>query len=481
MKKILSVIFAIMLFCSVVPLSVFIVGAETATSGTIENSRWKVEGKVLTISGVGAIPDMPNDTPPWPDYVEKVVIEEGITRIGRAAFCGFNDLREVYIPKTVTSIGEIVFYYCENLSAVYIEDLTAWCNIDFADANSNPLFYGTMLVYNGNSVHHLIIPEGVKIIKKYAFLTIKYVNALTIPDSVEIIEEHAFTWSDLITADLGNSVHTIGEAAFYPCDNLLELSIPITLKNIGNDAFDCINEKANIWYGGWRELRNDLPYLKERDKNTYPSVVYNIATKATWHYETCRIHKPGDNEVCSVCGNTIKKDDLIQIGEEWHYYEDGVRSDETKLVEYKDKLFYVKNGVWSKKTTIIKYKGEHYFVNTGKVDFSFSGNKKIGGKTYKIKNGKVVVETRNTTTSKSNNTSNPTISKEPDKSHSHSDRENTEIEDLNENLSENTRNKSEKFEEEISYIPLIIIIIVVIVLCAGAVTCLFMRKRKPKE
>ena len=62
----------------------------------------------------------------------------------------------------------------------------------------------------------------------------------------------------------------------------------------------------------------------------------------------------------------------------------------TTLVKYNDVWFYVKKGKWAKDTIIFKYKGERFYVKKGKVDFSFSGKKKINGKTYKIKNGKVV-------------------------------------------------------------------------------------------
>ena len=59
------------------------------------------------------------------------------------------------------------------------------------------------------------------------------------------------------------------------------------------------------------------------------------------------------------------------------------------LIKYKGKWFYVKNGKWCKDTAIVKYKGKSFYVKKGKVDFDFSGKKKINGKTYKIKNGKV--------------------------------------------------------------------------------------------
>ena len=74
---------------------------------------------VLTISGNGPIPDYsnglwgPSNPPPWNSLqklIRKVVIENGVTRIGNEAFhdiySQYDLLEEVEIAGTVESIGE---------------------------------------------------------------------------------------------------------------------------------------------------------------------------------------------------------------------------------------------------------------------------------------------------------------------------------------------------------------------------------------
>ena len=72
----------------------------------------------LTISGT----DMP-DYNPWYSKLEnikKVVIENGVTNIGAAAFSDCSGLTSITIPNSVTSIGLCAFKNCSALISVTI-------------------------------------------------------------------------------------------------------------------------------------------------------------------------------------------------------------------------------------------------------------------------------------------------------------------------------------------------------------------------
>lgn len=90
------------------------------------------------------------------DNVTDVVIPEGVTEIGDAAFGGCSSLRSVEIPDGVTVIGDYAFGGCSELTSVNI-------------------------------------PEGVKLIGSVAFFSCKKLAPMTIPESVSVIGEHAFT------------------------------------------------------------------------------------------------------------------------------------------------------------------------------------------------------------------------------------------------------------------------------------------------
>lgn len=82
----------------------------------------------LTISGKGAMPNFEgtgDPACPWENEkqkIKKVIIEEGVTNIGKNAFRGCSELAEVHISKTVKKIGDSAFQDCTALTQIDIPD-----------------------------------------------------------------------------------------------------------------------------------------------------------------------------------------------------------------------------------------------------------------------------------------------------------------------------------------------------------------------
>ena len=159
------------------------------------------------------------------ELVTDLVLPDGITEIKGYAFYGGNCLKSVTIPESVTSIGEYAFSGCENLEAVYISDLSAWCNIEFENSYSNPLWSAHNLYLNGELVTDLVLPDGITEIKGYAFYGGDCLESVTIPNSVTSIGDYAFDWCNgLVSVVIGNSVTSIGYHAFVSSCRLTEIT-----------------------------------------------------------------------------------------------------------------------------------------------------------------------------------------------------------------------------------------------------------------
>ena len=100
--------------------------SDTIASGACgDGAYWKLTSNLtLVISGTGDMYDYSYDAP-WSDYTQKiehVVIEPGITKIGRYAFIECRALQSVTIADTVTQIGENSFTNCVNLLKLEIPE-----------------------------------------------------------------------------------------------------------------------------------------------------------------------------------------------------------------------------------------------------------------------------------------------------------------------------------------------------------------------
>ena len=112
-KRIFSLILSVVL-CLTTFLSVMPVGAKTEKEpgSRLTHSFDKSTG-VLTISGTGEMFDFGDGSitskqPPWLDYkpdIKKVVIENGVTSVGKYAFYNCENLTSVSLPESVTTIN----------------------------------------------------------------------------------------------------------------------------------------------------------------------------------------------------------------------------------------------------------------------------------------------------------------------------------------------------------------------------------------
>ena len=171
--------------------------------------------------------------------IRNLVIPNSVTRIGSYAFYGFRNLISVTIPNSVASIGAGAFEDCRSLTSVHISDIATWCNIQFY---SNPLYYAHHLFLNGEEIKDLVIPNSVTSINSSAFSGCTGLTSITIPNSVTSIGSSAFYGcSGLTSVTIPNSVTSIGDWAFKECSSLTSVTIPNSVTSIGSSAFEnCI-------------------------------------------------------------------------------------------------------------------------------------------------------------------------------------------------------------------------------------------------
>lgn len=155
-----------------------------------------------------------------------ISIPNSVTTIGGAAFRGCSSLTSIAFPDKLKSVGQFAFKDCSRLISAHITDISAWCNINFSNAYSNPLYYAHSLYLNGEEIKDLIIPNDVTSIGDYAFRGYSSLVSVTLPVGVTKIGDSTFYGcSNLTSITMGSTVTTIGDYAFKNCSGLISVHI----------------------------------------------------------------------------------------------------------------------------------------------------------------------------------------------------------------------------------------------------------------
>ena len=255
----------------------------------------------LTISGNGEMKDWRNSSDgAWYDNreIKNVIINNGVTSIGKSAFSYCSNLISITIPNSVTSIGGKAFVSCRSLTSITIPDSVTSIGGDAfgccesltsinVDSNNekymsdNGVLYTkdkkTLIQYPSKKegTEYLIL-QGVESIGEFAFSDCTSLTNITIPNSVTSIGVDAFyKCTSLTNITIPNSVTSIGGKAFIFCSSLTSITISDSVTSIGGDAFGSCESLTSINVDSNNEkYMSDNGVLYTKDKKTliqYPS------------------------------------------------------------------------------------------------------------------------------------------------------------------------------------------------------------------
>ena len=293
----------------------------TASGQCGSNLTWTLDNGVLTISGKGAMWSWDDG---WygfsdelgstlADEITTVVINSGVTSIGRKAFSWLSSLTSVSIPASVKTIGLDAFAYSDNLTDItYAGAKSTWqsgpgktitlpLKTVVHCSNGNNILpptsgkCGTKVTYtisddgvltisgtgamanytykdNDSSncpwhsvrwaINKVVIEDGVTSIGSYAFSFDLSVTDVTLPNSLKTIGRNAF-WGcyGLTSVVIPEGVTTIGAYVFEQCTAMETITVPASATKFGDRAFGTgeyydgsyHTQLTDIYYGGSRQ------------------------------------------------------------------------------------------------------------------------------------------------------------------------------------------------------------------------------------
>ena len=336
-------------------------------------------------------------------------IPNTVTEIGAYAFSGCK-MHYVTIPPSVKVIGEYAFeemnYHHPHEGRhvkVQISDLTAWCDIDFANEYANPLstgyeYLGGMgdfgeLYLNGEHILDLVIPDGVTTIKQYAFCT--SFRSVTIPPSVKEIGGRAFYGSDysqyytdaIYLSDLAawckvtghipstknlylngelvtdlvipEGVTSLPSCIFNQFESITSVTIPNTVTEIGDAAFRVdLNLKTVLISNSVTEIKdNAFSYCYKLEKVTIGNSIRTIGDQAFYGCRDLKDFFVGNPVPPAVSQDTFDYSSYDNVT---------LHVPKNSIPDYRI------SSVWSKFRNIVEYDASGIEDVTSEEEFGFS-------------------------------------------------------------------------------------------------------------
>ena len=381
LMRLLAAVLALTMLCEMLPLAAFAqsdigqavtaavqeIGKENSFSGSCgEDATWELDYSTgrLTISGTGAMEDYSfYDKAPWYEYmysINRVVIQKGITSIGKNAFWDCEYLTGVTIPEGVESIGDYAFSICKRLRRITIPDGVThigrgafWSCVRLVDItlpeSATSIGEGATSIGDGafedcDAIENIALPSGMTSIAARTFSGCRALKNIVIPDGVTSIGEHAFSYCGLTDIMIPENVEYIGEWAFRGCEKLESIVIPDGITSIGDYTFCECSSLTDITLPESVESIGKHAFEKSSITNiTFSDNVTSIGESA---FAQCNqltdVYYGGSEEKWKEIDISISNDPLINAT--IHYNYSGTEEKPSKEFEFKkDNLSFLNN------------------------------------------------------------------------------------------------------------------------------------------
>jgi len=204
------------------------------------NLEYVTIGEGTKVIGESAFRYIPQSSGSSPTKVNTklrdVRIPSTVTTIKDCAFM-FSGIETVTIPEGVVNFGATLFYDCKRLRKVVMKGVPA------DGVLPDETFAGC------SALAELELPEGLKVIGKNALYQIA-TPTLSLPSSIKELRDGALSGCEARSLVIPEGVETLGDGALCQMWRLSELTLPSTLRSIGDRLLVCsVSSLRNIHCG----------------------------------------------------------------------------------------------------------------------------------------------------------------------------------------------------------------------------------------
>ena len=163
-----------------------------SANGSLDNFAWQVADGVLSIVGIGDLPDFTaaSETP-WYAYrneIASIVLSDDVTSVGKYNFASLSSAQTVSLPDSVAAIGAYAFY-------------------------------------GASSLTEFVAPANLTTIGNFAFQNTNALARIAFNDKIATLGSYVFTNCALTDAVLPGTVSSYGSYIYYNCNKIETLTV----------------------------------------------------------------------------------------------------------------------------------------------------------------------------------------------------------------------------------------------------------------
>lgn len=330
--RLLSAILAVALFFTLLPVSALAEGSthtgtnHTSSRSLDENSK-DDQGLTYTLNAAdhtATVANYDNNTPDGvidiPDTVKKDNIDYTVTAIGDSAFKSIStriNVSSVFIPARVRSIGDSAFNRCNALTTVTFAEGSQLKSIGVS------AFYGTEHAYP--RFKEIKIPDSVETIGNEAFYDCQNLERIALPSALQTLSNGTFSGCTALSeVTFPASLKIIERSAFSGCRNLSEVKLPASLTAIQSSVFHRCSNLKTVSYDGslarWSQINVDKGFLgyscPSLVTDDYTAQFISVMDDADPPPKTVTITKYTGTESTVILPSTINSWTVTKIGED---------------------------------------------------------------------------------------------------------------------------------------------------------------------
>ena len=181
----------------------------------------------------------------------EIQLSENLADINSFAFDGCKSLKKIKVPDTVTKLGYQCFANCTNLEEINIP--AGWKECPSDTGNTGLGNQGSIFI-NCDNLVSVTVPEGITEIPDFGFSNCNKLRDVQLPESLLKIGKYAFyNCLNLSSSAVPQKVVEISQEAFSKCKSLLVVNIPDSVENIEKNAFENCSLLKTINYSGSKD------------------------------------------------------------------------------------------------------------------------------------------------------------------------------------------------------------------------------------